>query len=160
MFISFSEQISKGSYVLLGLLRMGNDCGIIQYLADAYDASQERGGVMMRSPNLGLSHVKYSRCARAYFSNCADSGANNVTDSGSNDEIDPGSNNMIDSGLDDMNDSGNDVIDAGLKDLIDLGTIDETNSGTNDGLTHISQNKAKRIRRVEQWSVVALKDGN
>jgi hypothetical protein len=74
------EQLSKGSYVLLGLLRMGQDCGIIQYLADVYDASQERGGVMMASSNLTLSNVKYSRCARAYFLNCADSTTNDVTE--------------------------------------------------------------------------------
>ena len=39
------EPISKGNYILLGLLRMGQDVGIIKYLADAYDSSEERGGV-------------------------------------------------------------------------------------------------------------------
>eukprot|EP00804_Cyclotella_cryptica_P020785 CCRYP_016623-RA/>CCRYP_016623-RA protein AED:0.04 eAED:0.04 QI:849/1/1/1/1/1/3/248/288 len=73
------QEISKGSYVLLGLLRMGQDSGIIKYLADAYDASEERGGVMMTSSTtLVDSHVKYSMCARAYFLNCSDSGTNDL----------------------------------------------------------------------------------
>eukprot|EP00804_Cyclotella_cryptica_P015481 CCRYP_003534-RB/>CCRYP_003534-RB protein AED:0.38 eAED:0.39 QI:0/0.75/0.8/1/0.75/0.6/5/448/492 len=72
------EQISKSSFVLLGLLRMGQDRGIIKYLADAYDASEERGGVMMTSTtNLVASDVNYSRCARACFLNCSDSGTKN-----------------------------------------------------------------------------------
>ena len=58
---------------------MGQDSGIIKYLADAYDASEERGGVMMTScDDLVDSHVKYSTCARAYFLNCSDSGTNDV----------------------------------------------------------------------------------
>lgn len=73
--------MSKGSYVLLGLLRMGQDSGIIKYLADAYDASEERGGVMMSSTtDLAESHVKYSTCARAYFLNCSDSETNDVVE--------------------------------------------------------------------------------
>ena len=40
------DMIGKGGFVLLGLLRMGQDSGIIQYLANAYDASEERGGVV------------------------------------------------------------------------------------------------------------------
>jgi hypothetical protein len=62
--------INKGGFVLLGLLRMGQESGIIQYLADAYDASDERGGVLMSSSL--RSDDDYSKHARAYL-NCADS---------------------------------------------------------------------------------------
>ena len=40
------DMIGKGGFVLLGVLQMGQDSGIIQYLANAYDASEERGGVV------------------------------------------------------------------------------------------------------------------
>ena len=40
------DMIGKGGFVLLGLLQMGQDRGIIQYLANAYDASEERGGAV------------------------------------------------------------------------------------------------------------------
>ncbi|KAL7469040.1 hypothetical protein ACHAXS_009283 [Conticribra weissflogii] len=43
---SDDEPISKGGFILLGMLRMGQDVGIIKYLADAYDLSEERGGVL------------------------------------------------------------------------------------------------------------------
>ena len=59
------DTITKGGFVLLGLLRMGQDSGIIQYLADAYDASEERGGVALAS-SLHLDD-DYSKHARAYL---------------------------------------------------------------------------------------------
>lgn len=61
---------------------MGQDSGIIKYLADAYDASEERGGVMMTStPDVVQSRsLKYSMCARAYFLNCSDSQTNDVVE--------------------------------------------------------------------------------
>jgi len=52
---------------------------MIKYLADAYDATEQRGGVMMAScDDIVDSHVKYSTFARAYFLNCSDSGTNDV----------------------------------------------------------------------------------
>ncbi|KAL7517529.1 hypothetical protein ACHAWX_002448 [Stephanocyclus meneghinianus] len=79
---SDEQQLSKGSYILLGLLRMGQDSGIIKYLADAYDASEERGGVMMTSTTdlVDSPSLKYSMCARAYVLNCSDSQTNDVVE--------------------------------------------------------------------------------
>ena len=39
-----SVVMTKGEFVLLGLLRMGQDGGIIGYLSDAYDARRGKGG--------------------------------------------------------------------------------------------------------------------
>ena len=36
--------MTKGEFVLLGLLQMGQDGGIIGYLSDAYDARRGKGG--------------------------------------------------------------------------------------------------------------------
>ena len=63
------DMISKGGFVLLGLLRMGQDSGIIQYLADAYDASEERGGAVVSS-SVHLDD-EYSKHARAYLDRAA-----------------------------------------------------------------------------------------
>jgi hypothetical protein len=63
------DMISKGGFVLLGLLRMGQDSGIIQYLADAYDASEERGGVVVSS-SVHLDD-EYSKHARSYLDRAA-----------------------------------------------------------------------------------------
>ena len=172
----FSDQLSKGSYVLLGLLRMGQDSGIIRYLADAYDASQERGGVMMTSPRPSVSNVKYSRCARAYFMNCADSGTTDMIDSRTQDVIDSVTNGVIESGNDlldsktiDVIDSGpndmvdsepNGVIDSESDDVFDSGASDVMDLGPNDEIAHVTKNKPKRSQREKQWSVVALIDGN
>ena len=177
VYIFFSDQLSNGSYVLLGLLRMGQDSGIIRYLADAYDASQERGGVMMTSPRPSVSNVKYSRCARAYFLNCADSGTTDMIDSRTHDVIDSGTTNsviesgnvlidaktidVIDSGAKDMVDSEpNDVIDSESDDVFDSRASDVMDLGPNDEHAHVSENKPKRSQREKQWSVVALIDGN
>jgi hypothetical protein len=59
------DTITKGGFVLLGLLRMGQDSGIIQYLADAYDASESRGGVGLVSSI--QSDDDYSKHARAFL---------------------------------------------------------------------------------------------
>mmetsp|Transcript_23346 Transcript_23346/g.48796 ORF Transcript_23346/g.48796 Transcript_23346/m.48796 type:complete len:488 (-) Transcript_23346:81-1544(-) len=45
--LSDGELINKGGFILLGMLRMGQDVGIIKYLADAYDLSEESGGVLL-----------------------------------------------------------------------------------------------------------------
>jgi hypothetical protein len=65
------DTITKGGFVLLGLLRMGQDSGIIQYLADAYDASEERGGVPITSSVHSHSDDDYSKHARAYLDRAA-----------------------------------------------------------------------------------------
>lgn len=57
-----NDKLTKGGFVLLGLLRMGQDSGIIQYLADAYDASEERGGVVVSSSiHLDDEYSKHAR---------------------------------------------------------------------------------------------------
>ena len=38
------EVISKGDYVLLGLLRMGTDAGMIKYLCDCYEKAEDEAG--------------------------------------------------------------------------------------------------------------------
>lgn len=171
-----SDQLSKGSYVLLGLLRMGQDSGIIQYLADAYDACQERGGVMMTSSRPNVSNVKYSRCARAYFLNCADSGTTDLNEAGRHEVISSGTHGVNESGNDAMdvkaidvidsmpNDvvdsEPNDLVDSEPDDVFDSGASDMMDFGSNGENAHVSKNKPKRSQREKQWSVVALIDGN
>lgn len=60
------NQISKGGYVMLGLLRMGQDSGLIRYLADAYDAIEERGG-LLTADNSIRSNDEISRHAIAFL---------------------------------------------------------------------------------------------
>jgi len=69
------ERITKSGYILLGLLRMGQDGGIIKYLANAYDEHDQRGGVLVdfggettitRAANDAPSHL--SSLAVAYVS--------------------------------------------------------------------------------------------
>ena len=68
------ERITKSGYILLGLLRMGQDGGIIKYLANAYDEHDQRGGVLVdfggettaRAANETPSHL--SSLAAAYVS--------------------------------------------------------------------------------------------
>jgi len=69
------ERITKSGYILLGLLRMGQDGGIIKYLANAYDEHEQRGGVLVdfggettttRAANDTPSHL--SSLAAAYVS--------------------------------------------------------------------------------------------
>ena len=68
------ERITKSGYILLGLLRMGQDGGIIKYLANAYDEHEQRGGVLVdfggetttRATNDTPSHL--SSLAAAYVS--------------------------------------------------------------------------------------------
>jgi len=68
------ERITKSGYILLGLLRMGQDGGIIKYLANAYDEHDQRGGVLVdfggetttRAANDTPSHL--SSLAAAYVS--------------------------------------------------------------------------------------------
>jgi hypothetical protein len=43
--------MTKGEFVLLGLLRMGQDGGIIGYLSDAYDTRREKGAEKIRRLN-------------------------------------------------------------------------------------------------------------
>ena len=50
--------ISKSGYILLGLLRMGQDGGIIKYLSDAYEEAESRGGVLLRESTGGATNTK------------------------------------------------------------------------------------------------------
>lgn len=50
--------ISKSGYILLGLLRMGQDGGIIKYLSDAYEEAESRGGVLLRDSTGGATNTK------------------------------------------------------------------------------------------------------
>ena len=47
--IAEGEELQKGGFILLGLFRMGQDVGVIKYLADAHKAAEERGGVIIRA---------------------------------------------------------------------------------------------------------------
>lgn len=47
--IAEGEELPKGGFILLGLFRMGQDVGVIKYLADAHTAAEERGGVIIRA---------------------------------------------------------------------------------------------------------------
>ena len=72
------EVISKSDYVLLGLLRMGTDAGMIEYLCDCFDQAQEEAGCVcldetgdingMSSKNTAGAGGGYSEQARAYLS--------------------------------------------------------------------------------------------
>ena len=41
------EVISKGDYVLLGLLRMGTDAGLIKFLCDSYERAEDEAGCVV-----------------------------------------------------------------------------------------------------------------
>lgn len=59
-----SDEITKGGFILLGLMRMGQDGGIINYLSNVYEANEQRGGVLL---NLDGDHNGfYSDQARAF----------------------------------------------------------------------------------------------
>lgn len=73
------EVISKGDYVLLGLLRMGTDAGMIKYLCDCYDQAEDEAGCVcldetiesdgtISSSNNTNAGSGYSEQARAYLS--------------------------------------------------------------------------------------------
>ena len=51
------QRITKSGYILLGLLRMGQDGGIIKYLANAYDEHDQRGGVLVDFGGETTTHV-------------------------------------------------------------------------------------------------------
>jgi len=75
------HEIAKGEFILLALLRMGQDGGIINYLSDVFDASEQRGGVLVKRnierdvDNTGF----YSDQASAYVG-CNDSSKINNSD--------------------------------------------------------------------------------
>ena len=65
------EQMSKGEFVMLGLLRMGQDAGVIKYFADAYEEYERRGGVAIDKSSVG--NAAYSDQARLYLGQRLDS---------------------------------------------------------------------------------------
>lgn len=73
------EVISKGDYVLLGLLRMGTDAGMIKYLCDCYDQAEDEAGCVCLDETVESDGTTssssntnagsgYSEQARAYLS--------------------------------------------------------------------------------------------
>jgi hypothetical protein len=66
--IDQGEPLAKGGFILLGLLRMGQDVGVIKYLADSYDQIDERGGVIIRTKSAKDNDMSnYSSPAKAYI---------------------------------------------------------------------------------------------
>jgi hypothetical protein len=47
--IGEGEELTKGGFILLGLFRMGQDVGVIKYLADAHHTVAQRGGVIIHA---------------------------------------------------------------------------------------------------------------
>jgi hypothetical protein len=72
--IGEGEELTKGGFILLGLLRMGQDVGVIKYLADAHETIQDRGGVIIRETsdpnNEGTGY--YSKQAQALIGDSKD----------------------------------------------------------------------------------------
>ncbi len=67
--IGEGEKLTKGGFLLLGLLRMGQEVGVMKYLADAFDAIEDRGGVIIREKSEGNNldgNGYYSKHAHAY----------------------------------------------------------------------------------------------
>ena len=73
--IGEGEELPKGGFILLGLLRMGQDVGVIKYLADAHETIDERGGVIIRATSAenGGSIVHYANLSGYQESHGADS---------------------------------------------------------------------------------------
>lgn len=68
------EVISKGDFVLLGMLRMGTEAGLIKYLCDVYDtATEERGCVPVVNEKSAVYDEEnsgfFSDQAKAYVAN-------------------------------------------------------------------------------------------
>lgn len=71
--IGEGDELTKGGFILLGLLRMGQEVGVMKYLADAFEAIEERGGVIIREAeddnnNKDDGNAYYSKQAQAYMS--------------------------------------------------------------------------------------------
>ena len=69
--IGEGDELTKGGFILLGLLRMGQEVGVMKYLADAFEAIEERGGVIIREAeddNEDDGNAYYSKQAQAYMS--------------------------------------------------------------------------------------------
>jgi len=66
--IGEGEKLTKGGFILLGLLRMGQEVGVMKYLADAFEAIEDRGGVIIRetSDRSKDGNGYYSKHAQAY----------------------------------------------------------------------------------------------
>ena len=74
--IGEGDELTQGGFILLGLLRMGQDVGVIKYLADAHISIEDRGGVIIRTAsdanNGGGSTGYYSKHAQHYVSDSQD----------------------------------------------------------------------------------------
>ena len=71
--IGEGEKLTKGGFLLLGLLRMGQEVGVMKYLADAFEAIEDRGGVIIREKSEGNNDGNgyYSKHAHAYVGSCS-----------------------------------------------------------------------------------------
>jgi hypothetical protein len=72
--IGEGDELTKGGFILLGLLRMGQEVGVMKYLADAFEAIEERGGVIIREAEDDIEdegNAYYSKQAQAYMSGCS-----------------------------------------------------------------------------------------
>ena len=72
--IGEGDELTKGGFILLGLLRMGQEVGVMKYLADAFEAIEERGGVIIREAeddNKDDGNAYYSKQAQAYMCGCS-----------------------------------------------------------------------------------------
>mmetsp|Transcript_39144 Transcript_39144/g.57756 ORF Transcript_39144/g.57756 Transcript_39144/m.57756 type:complete len:508 (-) Transcript_39144:6-1529(-) len=70
--IGEGDRLTKGGFILLGLLRMGQEVGVMKYLADAFEAIEDRGGVIIRKASDGNKDGNgyYSKHAQAYVGGC------------------------------------------------------------------------------------------
>mmetsp|Transcript_5987 Transcript_5987/g.12734 ORF Transcript_5987/g.12734 Transcript_5987/m.12734 type:complete len:528 (+) Transcript_5987:176-1759(+) len=70
--IGEGDRLTKGGFILLGLLRMGQEVGVMKYLADAFEAIEDRGGVIVRKASDGNKDGNgyYSKHAQAYVGGC------------------------------------------------------------------------------------------
>ena len=61
--IGEGEELTKGGFILLGLFRMGQDVGVIKYLADAHHTVAQRGGVIIHASSVegGDSQHHYAK---------------------------------------------------------------------------------------------------
>ena len=72
--IGEGDELTKGGFILLGLLRMGQEVGVMKYLADAFEVIEDRGGIIIRkkaSDDNEDGNRYYSKQAQAYVGECS-----------------------------------------------------------------------------------------
>mmetsp|Transcript_28012 Transcript_28012/g.80974 ORF Transcript_28012/g.80974 Transcript_28012/m.80974 type:complete len:537 (-) Transcript_28012:50-1660(-) len=151
------EVISRGDYVLLGLLRMGTDAGMIKYLCDCYDQAEEEAGCVCldetvesdgktnSSSNAGGG---YSEQARAYLS---------ATEPDNKLIMPAGRSRALLARCSQRQVSGNRVSIAELSDAMASFSQSVQTSPSHSGMHSM---KNTRSRRDVMWSVRGNKDGS